>query len=78
MSGETDYLFATAPSAMPHIRSGKIRPIAVTTEKRASAFPDLPTMSSYYPGFTADNWYTMFVRAGTPANIVAKINAEIL
>jgi tripartite-type tricarboxylate transporter receptor subunit TctC len=78
MSGETDYLFATAPSAMPHIRSGKVRPIAVTTEKKASAFPNLPTMSTYYPGFTADNWYAMFVRSGTPQPIIAKINAEIV
>jgi len=78
MSGETDYLFATAPSAMPHIRSGKVRAIAVTTEKKASAFPDLPTMSQFYPGFTADNWYGMFVRSGTPQPIIAKINTEIL
>jgi tripartite-type tricarboxylate transporter receptor subunit TctC len=78
MSGETDFLFATAPSAAPHIRNGKVRALAVTTEKRSSAFPDLPTMSSYYPGFTADNWYAMFVPAGTPEPIVAKINALIL
>jgi tripartite-type tricarboxylate transporter receptor subunit TctC len=78
MSGETDFLFATAPSAAPHIRSGKVRPLAVTTEKRAAAFPELPTMASFYPGFTADNWYAMFVRSGTPASIITKINAEIL
>lgn len=77
MSGETDFLFATAPSAMPHIRSGRVRAIAVTTEKRASALPDLPTMSTYYPGFVADNWYAMFVRAGTPKPVIEKINAEI-
>ena len=78
MSGETDFLFATAPSAMPHIRSGKVRPIAVTTEKKASAFPNLPTMATFYPGFAADNWYAMFVPAGTPKTIVARINGLIL
>ena len=77
MSGETDFLFATAPSAMPHIRSGKIRPLAVTTEKKSSAFPKLPTMTEFLPGFVSDNWYAMFVPKGTPQPIVQKIHAEI-
>ena len=77
MSGETDFLYATAPSAMPHIRSGKVRALAVTTAKKSSALPELPTMSTFYPGFVADNWYAMFVRAGTPNPIIEKINAEI-
>src|SRR5262249_36540319 len=66
------------PRATPKMRPGKVRGIAVTTEKKASAFPDLPTMSQFYPGFTADNWYGMFVRSGTPQPIIAKINTEIL
>jgi tripartite-type tricarboxylate transporter receptor subunit TctC len=77
VSGETDYLFATAPSVMPHIRSGRARPIAVTTPKRSSALPDLPTMNSIYPGFEADNWYAMFYPRNTPMPIVSKLNAEI-
>ena len=77
ISGETDYLFATAPSIMPHIRSGRARPIAVTTPKRSSALPDIPTMNSVYPGFEADNWYAMFYPKGTPRPIIAKLNAEI-
>jgi tripartite-type tricarboxylate transporter receptor subunit TctC len=77
VSGETDYLFATAPSIMPHIRSGRARPIAVTTPKRSSALPDLPTMNSIYPGFEADNWYAMFYPKGTPTSIISKLNAEI-
>jgi tripartite-type tricarboxylate transporter receptor subunit TctC len=77
ISGETDYLFATAPSVMPHIRSGKARPIAVTTPKRSSALPDLPTMNTIYPGFEADNWYAMFYPKATPKPIIAKLNAEI-
>jgi tripartite-type tricarboxylate transporter receptor subunit TctC len=78
MSGETDFLFATAPSAMPHIRSGRVKPLAVTTEKRASAFPKLPTMAEFIPGFASDNWYAMFVPKGTPEPVVQKINAEIV
>lgn len=77
ISGEADYLFATAPSIMPHIRSGRARPLAVTTPKRSSAFPDLPTMNSIYPGFESDNWYAMFFPKGTPKPIIDKMNAEI-
>jgi tripartite-type tricarboxylate transporter receptor subunit TctC len=77
VSGETDYIFATAPSIMPHLRSGRARGLAVTTPKRSSALPDLPTMSSIYPGFVADNWYAMFYPKGTPRPIVGKLNAEI-
>jgi tripartite-type tricarboxylate transporter receptor subunit TctC len=77
LSGETDYLFATAPSAMPHIRSGKMRALAVSTPKRASAFPELPTMNSIYPGFESDNWYAMFFPKNTPRPIIDKLNAAI-
>jgi len=77
ISGEIDYIFATAPSIMPHLKSGKAKALAVTTPKRSSALPDLPTMNSIYPGFEADNWYAMFYPKGTPKPIVEKMNAEI-
>ncbi len=78
LSGETDFSFATALAAQPHIKSGRVRPLAVTTAKRSGAFPDLPTMASFYPGFESDNWYAMFFPAGTPKDVVAKMNAEII
>jgi tripartite-type tricarboxylate transporter receptor subunit TctC len=77
VAGETDYLFATGPSAAPFIRSGQVRALAVTTPKRSSAFPDVPTINTYYPGFEADNWYAMFFRKGTPHEAVDKISSEI-
>jgi tripartite-type tricarboxylate transporter receptor subunit TctC len=77
ISGEIDYIFATAPSIMPHIKSGKAKPLAVTTPKRSSALPDLPTMNSIFPGFESDNWYAMFYTKGTPRPIVDKLNVEI-
>lgn len=77
ISGEVDYLFATAPSIMPHVRSGKARALAVTTPKRSSALPETPTMNSIYPGFEADNWYAMFFPKRTPKPIIARLNAEI-
>ena len=77
VTGEIDVLFGTAPAAMPHIKSGRIRALAVTTPKRASVFPDLPTMNSVYPGFESDNWYAMFFPKGVSKDKVAKINAEV-
>jgi len=78
IAGEVDFEFGTALSTKPHIQSGKVRAYAVTTAKRSRAFPDLPTMDSIYPGFESDNWYAMFVPAGTPKDIVARLNAEVL
>jgi tripartite-type tricarboxylate transporter receptor subunit TctC len=77
VAGEIDMLFATAPSVMPHLKAGKVRALAVTTAKKASALPDLPTMNSFYPGFVSDNWYAMFFPKGTPKAMVDKINSEI-
>jgi tripartite-type tricarboxylate transporter receptor subunit TctC len=78
MGGEIDYLFCTGPVAAANLKSGRIRALAVTTAKRASAFPDLPTMNTFYDGFESDNWYAMWFPAGTPRDIVAKMNALIL
>src|SRR4029077_7405643 len=78
LGGEVDFQFATALAAQPHVKSGKVKALAVTTLKKSSAFPDLPTMASIYPGFESDNWYAMFIPAGTPREVVAKLNAEIL
>ena len=77
ISGEIDYIFATAPSIMPHLKAGKARALAVTTPKPSSALPELPTMNSIYPGFESDNWYAMFYPRGTPRPIIDKMNAEI-
>lgn len=76
-TGEIDMLFATAPSSMPHIYAKRLRALAVTTPKRASALPDLPTMDSIYPGFVSDNWYVMFMPAGSPKDAVARLNASV-
>jgi tripartite-type tricarboxylate transporter receptor subunit TctC len=77
ISGEIDYIFATAPSIMPHLKAGRAKALAVTTPKPSSALPDLPTMNSFIPGFESDNWYAMFYPRGTPRPIVDKLNSEI-
>jgi len=78
ITGETDFVFATALAAQPHIKSGRVKPIAVTTLKPSGAFPGLPTMASVYPGFEADNRYAMFFPAGTPKEVISKMNSEIV
>lgn len=78
IGGEIDFSFATALAAQPFIKSGKVKALAVTTAKKAAAFPDLPTMASLYPEFESDNWYAMFFPKGTPKDVVAKLNAEII
>lgn len=78
IGGEADFFFSTPLTAKSHIESGRVRALAVTTAKRFSTFPELPTMNSLYPGFEMDTWYAMFFPAGTPKEIVAKMNAEIV
>jgi len=77
MSGDVDFAFAGAISTLPHVRSGTIRVLAVTTPKPSPAVPGVPTLTSLCPGFESTNWYTIFAPAGTPVAITAKISSEI-
>jgi tripartite-type tricarboxylate transporter receptor subunit TctC len=76
LSGEVDFRFGSVFASMHHIRAGRFRPLAVTTAKRSSLMPELPTMASIYPGIECDQWYAMFVPAGTPPAVIAKLNGE--
>lgn len=76
VGGEVDFGFTTVLTVQPFIKLGKVRVLAVTTPKRASALPDLPTMASIYPAFEIDNWYAFFVPAATPAVVLTRINEE--
>jgi tripartite-type tricarboxylate transporter receptor subunit TctC len=78
MSGEIDFLFCTGPVGSAALKTGRVRALAVTTAKKASAFPDLPTMNTFYPGLESDNWYAMWFPANTPKDIVGKMNALIV
>jgi tripartite-type tricarboxylate transporter receptor subunit TctC len=77
LSGETDVLFAAGSVARPYVAAGRLRALAVTTAKRSSAFPDLPTMNTFYSGFESDNWYAMFLPGKTPRDLVDRFNALI-
>ena len=76
LGGQINLIFATAASAVPHINSGKIRALAVTTAKRSSLTPDLPTVAETLPGFDANNWYGVVVPAKTPRAIIDRLNKE--
>jgi tripartite-type tricarboxylate transporter receptor subunit TctC len=66
------------PSALPVAKDGKLRALAVTSAKRHPAAPDIPTMAeSGLPGFEATSWFAVYAPAGTPPEVVAKLNAEI-
>lgn len=76
VGGQVQLMFDSMPSAMPFIKAGKLRAIAVTTLKRAQALPDLPTIAeSGYPGFDIATWYGYWAPKGTPAPIVEKLAA---
>jgi tripartite-type tricarboxylate transporter receptor subunit TctC len=75
MTGDIDFLFATGPVAAAARKTGRVRALAVTTAKKASAFPDLPTINTFVPGLVADNWYAMFFPKGTPPAIVNALSA---
>jgi len=78
ISGQIQVMFATALSVKQHIQSGKVRALAVTTAKRSAAFPDLPTIAEAgVPGFDATTWHGLFAPAGTPAEIVNRLNTEV-
>lgn len=78
ISGRASFFIASLESAMPQVKSGQLRAIAVTSAKRAKEWPDVPTVSeSGYPGFEAATWFGIAVPAGTPEAIVARLNAEI-
>lgn len=70
--------FSGMPPAMPHVKAGKLRALAVTTTKRSPAAPEVPTMvESGMPGFDISNWFAYFVPAGTPAAVISRLNTEV-
>ena len=78
IAGQIPMSFDTALTALPHITSGKIRALAVTTAKRAKVLPDVPTLAeSGLKGFDVASWQAIFAPAGTPAPIVKRLNDEL-
>ena len=78
LSGEVEMGFPAVISVQPHVRSGKLRALAVTTKRKSSALPDVPTLDTIYPGFDIDNWFALFAPAGTSPAIVNRVYAEVV
>ena len=78
VGGQVQLIFATTASAIPQIKGGRIKGIAVTTAKRSALLPELPTISEAgLAGFDANNWYGIVVPAKTPRAIIDQLNAEV-
>jgi len=78
MGGQVQLMFDNLPSSLALIKAGKLKPLAVTSLTRSSALPDVPTVAeSGLPGFEASSWFGLLAPAGTPKEIVTKLNGEV-
>jgi tripartite-type tricarboxylate transporter receptor subunit TctC len=75
LGGQVDMMFATAAAVSSQLAAGKLRAVGVTTPRRAPALKDVPAIAETVPGYAVESWYGLFVAAGTPADVVAKLNA---
>jgi tripartite-type tricarboxylate transporter receptor subunit TctC len=79
IGNETQISFATPPSSIPHVKSGRLKAIAVTSAKRSAALPDLPTISeSGVPGYNVEGWVGLFAPAQTPRKIIDRLYEEVV
>jgi tripartite-type tricarboxylate transporter receptor subunit TctC len=79
LGGQVKIMFDNLPSALPHVKAGKLKPLAVTGTRRASVLPEVPTViESGLAGFEVTSWFAVFAPAKTPKDIVTKLNGEIV
>jgi tripartite-type tricarboxylate transporter receptor subunit TctC len=76
VSGEVDMSYENSLIITPHIKSGKVRGLAVTSAKRSALLPDLPTVGETLPGYSASGWYGLLAPAGTPKPVITRLHAE--
>jgi tripartite-type tricarboxylate transporter receptor subunit TctC len=77
LGGQAQMIFATMPTVLPQVKAGRLRAVAVIGAERTPALPDVPTIAETLPGFAVSNWIGLFAPAGTPPEIVKKLNAEV-
>jgi tripartite-type tricarboxylate transporter receptor subunit TctC len=70
-------MFGASGSSIGHIKAGRLRALAVTTATRSEAFPDIPTVGEFLPGYEASNWYGIGAPRNTPVEVIDKLNKEI-
>jgi tripartite-type tricarboxylate transporter receptor subunit TctC len=79
MTGEISMGILNLPPSLPHVRSGKLKALGVSTATRSAAVPDIPTIAEGgLPGYEASTWYAVLAPAGTPADIIARLNSELI
>jgi tripartite-type tricarboxylate transporter receptor subunit TctC len=76
VGGQVNVMFVSAPQAIPQVKAGRINALAIGSSRRIPQLPDAPTVAETLPGFAAQSWVGMLVPAGTPKEIVARLNAE--
>ncbi len=77
LSGEVDSSFSSLVPSIPHVKSGRLRAIGLTTPRRSSAIPDVPTIGETVPGYEVTHWYGMWGPKGIPTEIVMRWNQEV-
>ncbi len=77
LSGEASVMFETTTAALPHVKTGKLRALGVTTAKRSPLLPDVPAIAEVVPGYSVNLWFGASVPAGTPKEIVDQLNADM-
>jgi tripartite-type tricarboxylate transporter receptor subunit TctC len=77
IGGQVQVMFDTVPASIEFIRTGKLRPLAVTTATRLQTLPDVPTVAEFLPGYEATGWQGIGAPSGTPAEIIDRLNKEI-
>jgi tripartite-type tricarboxylate transporter receptor subunit TctC len=75
--GNAQLFFDSIPSALPHVKSGRIRALGVASSKRSPALPDVPSIGESLKGFEADSWFGIMVPAATPRDIIIKLDSEV-
>lgn len=79
MQGQTQFAFPALMIAQPHVKSGRLRPLAVTGERRSALFPEVPTVrEAMTPGFVLDAWYGLLAPAGTPQPLIQRLHEELV
>jgi tripartite-type tricarboxylate transporter receptor subunit TctC len=77
LGGQVQAMFGVMPASLGYIKSGKLRPLAVTSAKRQELLPDVPAMAEFLPGYEANGWYGIVAPKGTPADIVSALNKQV-
>jgi tripartite-type tricarboxylate transporter receptor subunit TctC len=79
VAGQISFMVEPIPTALPHVKSGRVRALAVSTPRRSAALPELPTISeSGYPGYDLTIWFGLLAPARTPPEVIARINADMV